>query len=146
MPRALQRKIFAGCRELGLDDDTRRDLQFAATGKTSLSDMSEEELSQVIKALEARGFKRAVKPGANRPMARRADVRFAHVLWRLLHENGAARVAGPAGLNAFIRARFAGKWGAAPMDIDMMTDWAQIADVIEALKAWCEREGIELDD
>lgn len=145
MSRALQRKIFAGCRELGLDDDTRRDLQLAATGKASLSEMTEAELNQVIKALETRGFKRAVKPGAKRrPMAKRADVRFAHVLWRLLHENGAAHVAGPAGLNAFIRSRFAGKWGAAPLDIDMMTDWAQIADVIDALKAWCKREGIEI--
>ncbi len=147
MSRVLQRTIFAGCRELGLDEDTRRDLQLAATGKASLSEMTEGELNQVIKALETRGFKRVVKPGAKRrPMAKRADVRFAHVLWRLLHENGAVRVAGPAGLNAFIRSRFEGKWGAVPMDIDMMTDWAQIADVIDALKAWCGREGIVLDD
>lgn len=146
MSRALQRTIFAGCRELGLDEDTRRDLQLAATGKASLSDMSEAELKQVVSALETRGFKRVVKPrGKGRPMAKRADVRFAHVLWRLLHQNGSVKVAGAEGLNAFIRARFTGKWGAAPLDIDMMTDWAQIADVIDALKAWCRREGVELD-
>ncbi|WP_010142200.1 regulatory protein GemA [Oceanicola sp. S124] len=145
MSRTLQRTIFAGCRELGLDDDTRRDLQLGATGKASLSEMTEDELKQVIKALETRGFKRVVKSDAKRrPKAKRADVRFAHVLWRLLHENGSVRVAGPAGLNAFTRSQFEGKWGAVPMDIDMMTDWAQIADVIDALKAWCRRDGIQL--
>ncbi|WP_315900475.1 regulatory protein GemA [Maritimibacter alkaliphilus] len=138
----MQRTIFAGCRELGLDDATRRDLQLRVTGKASLSDMSEREKTAVLAELRQLGFKAT---GGRRPAAKRADVRLAHVLWRLLHESGAARVGGPAGLNAFIRARFAKSWGAAPIDIDAMTDHGQIADVIDALKDWCRREEIDLD-
>lgn len=142
--RALQRKIFAGCRELGIDADARRDLQLAATGKASLSDMTEEDLKLVINRLEQSGFKPTSK-GGKRPAAKRADVRFCHVLWRLLYEAGVVKVAGPRGLNAFIRSQFAGKWGAAPIDIDTMTDWKNISDVIDALKAMCRRNGIDMD-
>jgi hypothetical protein len=71
-------------------------------------------------------------------------VRFCHVLWGKLHQVGAVQVKGAAGLNAFIRARFEGKWGAAPIDIDAMQDHRQIAAVIEALKAMCARAGVAL--
>jgi phage gp16-like protein len=142
---SLRKMIHVGCKQLGLDNDTRRDLQLLATGKASMSDMTELELGKVIKALKSKGFKTIQGSKAKRPAAKRGDVRFAHVLWRRLSEHGAAHTAGPAGLNAFIRARFEQKWGAVPIDIDTMTDWAQIADVIDALKAWCKREGVELD-
>lgn len=146
MAGSTQRTIFAGCRALGLDDATRKDLQLRVTGKASLSEMSEEEKKAVLAELRDRGFKATGGKPRRRPAATRGDVRFAHVLWRLLHEAGAVREAGPKGLNAFIQSRFAKSWGAAPIDIDAMTDWAQIGDVIDALKAWCKREGIELDD
>lgn len=138
--RTLQKLIHVGCRELGIERDDRHALQVIATGKESLSEMSEAELHKVVDALKARGFRPDNR--GKRPPARRADVRYCHVLWRLLHEQGAARVAGSAGLNAFIRARFAKKWGAAPIDIDALQDWAQIADVVDALKDWCERVGV----
>jgi len=75
----------------------------------------------------------------------RADVRFCHVMWRLLNEAGAAKVPGPQGLNAFIRSRFEKTWGYTPIDIDAMREWREIADVVEALKDWCAREGIDLE-
>ena len=40
MTRALQQLIHVGCRELGIDSDTRRDLQLLVTGKASMADMS----------------------------------------------------------------------------------------------------------
>jgi len=143
-PRALQRKIFAGCRELGLDADARHDLQLAATGKESLSDMTEAELELVIDRLKQSGFNPASR-GGKRKRAPRADIRFCHVMWRLLHEAGAVRQPGAAGLNAFVRKRFEKTWGYVPVDIDAMTEWSEIRDVVEALKDWCGREGIELD-
>lgn len=139
--RNLQRLVHVGCRELGLDADDRHALQLLATGKESLSDMTDAELNRVVDALKARGFKPANR--GKRPPARRADVRYCHVLWRLLHEAGAVKVAGAAGLNAFIRSRFEKKWGAAPIDIDAMQEWAKIADVVDALKDWCSRVGID---
>lgn len=42
------RAIHAACRAKGLDDDARRDLQQALTGKASLSDMSFAEVSRVL--------------------------------------------------------------------------------------------------
>lgn len=144
MTRALQKLIHAGCRQLGLDDDTRRGLQRMATGKDSLRDMTEEEMENVLLALKSRGFTPSPGAAPRRRAAERGDVRFAHVLWGKLFRAGAVDKAGAAGLNAFIRARFGKSWGAAPIDIDAMRDWRQIATVIEALKAMCARAGIDL--
>jgi hypothetical protein len=144
MTRALQKLIHAGCRELGLDDDTRRDLQLQVTGKPSLAAMTEPEMERVVAALRARGFKPSPGAAPRRKAAERGDVRFAHVLWGKLHRAGAVDKAGAAGLNAFIRARFEQAWGAVPIDIDAMRDGQQIATVIEALKAMCARAGIDL--
>jgi len=104
MSAALIRKVHIGCRLLGIDEDTRRDLQRQVTGKDSLSAMNEAELKGVLKALENRGFKPALK-GRHAP-APRADLRYVHKLWSLLGAAGALRAPSRAGLNAFIRARF----------------------------------------
>lgn len=138
--RSLQRMIHVGCKQLGIDNETRRDLQLVVTGKASMSDMTDPEMQQVLAALKARGFKG--KAGTRRPAAKRRGARYCHVLWRLLHQAGEAKVAGRDGLNAFIRARFESAWGHVPLDIDMMTEARQINDVIEALKDWCRRAGI----
>ncbi|MFN4191836.1 MAG: phage protein GemA/Gp16 family protein [Tabrizicola sp.] len=145
MTRALQKMVHIGCRDLGIDGETRRDLQLLVTGKASMSAMTEGDLSKLVAALKERGFKpHAGKARAGRPAAKRADTRFAHVLWGKLHKAGAVTQGGAKGLNAFIRARFEKSWGAAPIDIDRMQDHRQIATLIEALKAMCDRAGIEL--
>jgi len=141
----LRKTIHVGCKQLGLDTDTRHDLQLVATGKASLTEMTEAELQAVIDALKARGFRPDADPrrgGKGRPAAKRADVRYCHVLWRLLAEGGVVKVPGPKGLNAFIRSRFGEAWGHVPIDIDAMSDWQRISDVIRALKAMCRRAGI----
>ncbi len=145
MTRALQKMVHIGCRDLGIDGETRRDLQLLVTGKASMTDMNEGDLSKLVTALKERGFKPfAGKSRAKRPAAKRADVRFAHVLWGKLHKAGAVDLGGAKGLNAFIRARFESAWGAAVFDIDAMQDHRQIATLIEALKAMCNRAGINL--
>lgn len=142
--RALQKLIHAGCRELGIDGETRRDLQRLVTGKASMTEMTEADLESMVQALKDRGFRPSPGAAPRRKAAERGDVRFAHVLWGKLVRAGAVDRAGAAGLNAFIRARFEKSWGAAPIDIDAMRDWRQIATVIEALKAMCARAGIRL--
>lgn len=139
----LIRKIHVGCRQLGIDADTRHALQLQVTGKASLTDMSEAELKLVVNHLKGRGF--TSKEG-RRPAAKRADVRFVHVMWRLLGEAGVLHKPGRDGLNAFIRSRFESTWGAVPADVDMLQEHDKISDVIDALKAWCERSGIELEE
>lgn len=145
MTRALQKLVHVGCRDLGIDGETRRDLQLMVTGKASMLDMTEADLNKMVTALKERGFK--AHPGGarqKRPAAKRADTRFAHVLWGKLHKAGAVDQGGAKGLNAFIRARFGKAWGAATFDIDTMQDHRQIATLIEALKGMCARAGISL--
>ena len=148
MSRALQKLVHVGCRELGIDGDTRRDLQLLVTGKGSMADMAEADLEKLVEALKAKGFKPGFKAGSTarktRPAAPRADLRFAHVMWKLLAQAGAVKVPGREGLNAFVRARFEKKWGAVPLDIDALREWKQIDDVVQALRDWCKREGIKL--
>lgn len=138
--RQLQRTIFAGCRDLGLDADMRRDLQRAVTGKDSLGQMNETDMRLVLKALQVRGFKPKSK---GRPKAPRQDLAYIHVLWRLLREAGELERPNRDGLNAFIRARFGNAWQAVPADIDMLREPAQIEAVIRALTSWCRRAGID---
>lgn len=138
--------IHVAVRDLGLDNDTRRELQLLVTGKESLRDMSAAEQLAVLEALKARGFKPSSGKASrtHRRPATRGDIRFAHVLWGKLVRAGAVDLPGAAGLNAFIRTRFEKAWGAVPFDIDGLRDWKQIATVIEALKAMCARAGIVL--
>ncbi|WP_107495303.1 regulatory protein GemA [Thalassobius sp. I31.1] len=142
--RSLQKMVHVGCRELGLDADTRRDLQLVTTGKSSMADMSEGELNKLVGELKKRGFRPKSGTAAKRPAAERPDIRFCHVMWRLLHEAGAVKVSGARGLNGFVRKRFEASWGAVPLDIDHLREPGQIRDVVEALKDWCARVNIDL--
>lgn len=139
---ATKRKIFVACRALGIDNDTRQSLQLRVVGKSSLSEMTEEELRKVVKALEQKGFKPS-RTGGTAKAAKRADVRYIHVLWGLLKRADALENPTRDGLNAFIRKRFAKTWGAALIDVDAMEDHGQISDVINALKSWCDRAGVD---
>jgi len=150
----LRKMIHVGCKQLGLDEDDRRGLQMVATGKASMSDMSDADLRKVIEALKKRGFepfgnsyfKGGRKPaqGRAKPLAPRADLRFIHVLWKQLGEAGALKKPGRAGLNAFIRSSFEGKWQSVPIDVDALREAGQIDDVVQALKAMCRRAGVKL--
>ena len=145
MTRALQTLVHVACRDLGIDGETRRDLQLLVTGKASMLDMTEADLAKMVTALKERGFK--PQGGGARPKraaAPRADIRFCHVIWGKLHKAGAVEKGGARGLNAFIRSRFGKSWGAEILDIDQMRDHRQIATVIEALKAMALRAGVEL--
>lgn len=141
MSDVLRRKIFAGCRELGLDSDARSDLQKLATGKSSLKDMGEADLKLVISALQDRGFKPS--KGKRFKAAPRADLRYCHKLWSQLGKAGKLDKPGRAGLNTFVRSQFEQAWGSVPADIDMLRDHAQINAVVKALQAWCRRVGID---
>lgn len=144
MTAALRKTIFVGCRQLGLDNDARRDLQLVATGKDSMRDMNQADLIAMVDALKQRGFN-PVSKAVKKPAAPRADLRLVHVLWRKLGEAGALDRPDRDGLNAFIRARFGKAWGSVPADIDMLREWQQIDQVVEALKAMGKRANIDFD-
>ena len=136
------RLIHVACRELGLDQDTRRLMQEELTGKISLKDMTQPELEVILGALKDRGFRpRAGK----RPKAKRAALRLVHVLWATLGAAGELERPGRDGLNAFIRSRFEKAWGSVPADVDMLRDWDKIDAVIQALRQWIDRKGVPFD-
>jgi phage gp16-like protein len=145
MTRALQQKIHVGCRQLALDADARRALQLAVTGKHSMKDMNDADLLKVIKRLEDDGFKTSSKGKKKHKAAPRADLRLVHVLWGKLGDAGELRDPGRSGLNKFIQDQFGKSWGAVPADIDMLRDGTKINAVIQALKSWGERAGIDFD-
>ena len=152
--RNLQRMIHIGCKQCRIDDDARHDLQLLVTGKASMADMTDADLLKMVEALKQRGFKatgnsyysarKGSFKGRKNVKAERADVRFIHVLWGQLGKAGKLKSPDRAGLNAFIRARFASKWDAIPLDVDALSDAGQINAVIRALKDMCKREGIAL--
>lgn len=145
MTRALQKKIHVACRQLGLDADARRDLQLAATGKASMKDMTEADLTLVVDRLKASGFVDQKPTKSKHKPAPRADLRLCHVLWKKLGEAGALERPGRAGLNAFVRSRFEDTWSSVPADIDMLRDHAQIDAVVNALVQWGKRAKIDFD-
>lgn len=140
MSATVLKTIHAAAREMGLEREDRVSLQLAVTGKESLAEMSDAERRAVLEALRARGWK--PRTPRRRPAAPRADLRYLHVLWRLLAEREVVRP-GAAELNGFVRARFGRAWGAVPIDVDRLTDHARIRDVTQALKAMCVRNGID---
>lgn len=142
MTRALQKLVHVACRELHIDAEARRDLQLAVTGKASMADMSEADLTKLIDRLKADGFKVSLKP---RSAAPRPDLRLIHVLWSKLGQKGVLDRPDRAGLNAFIRSRFEATWSSVPADVDMLRDHKQIDAVVQALKDWGRRVGIDFD-
>jgi hypothetical protein len=136
------RRIFAACKDLGLDEEARRDIQVRLTGKASLADMTDAEKGVMINELKAKGW----KPSGHRrrPAAQRKDQRFIFVLWRLLVEAGVVSP-GERALRAFINSQnFAAKWGEAVSDPNMMSA-ERCYDVIEALKNVAARNGVKVE-
>lgn len=135
----VQQQIQIARRQLGLDDETYRQLLERVTGKRSSKGMTAGERSRVLEVLKRQGFR---PTGKRRPTEHRADLRYVFVLWRLLAELGAVE-AGTAALNAFIGSdNFRMKWGEQPTDVRFLS-LERASDVIEALKAMCWRHGVD---
>ncbi len=63
-------KIHIGKSQLGLDDETYRQLLVSTTGKTSCSEMTESELQQVLNVMVQKGFKSSSSFWGNRAAPR----------------------------------------------------------------------------
>lgn len=57
---SLRRAIFAACRNRGLDDDARHELQKRVTGKASMTAMDENDMRALLNELNGRGGSRRV--------------------------------------------------------------------------------------
>lgn len=66
--KILMAKVHIGKKDLGLDDDTYRDVLWRVTGKRSCSDMTIAQLKEVVKDMESNGFKpKAAKKHGKKP-------------------------------------------------------------------------------
>lgn len=146
MPRprkgdALRRHIFAACRELGIDDDGRRDIVANATGKQSMSGMGAADLQLVCDALREKGWKPKARKG--RPLEATKDKRFVWVLWRKLALAGVVK-GDAAALDAFVNnSKFWSKHGTTQTALRFISE-ERTQDVIEALKDVCRRNQVRI--
>lgn len=137
-----QAQIHVARKQLGLDDDTYRDVLERVTGRRTSKGLDGRQMAAVIDEFKRLGWA-AARPKV-RSVEPRADLRLIYVLWRLLVEAGHVG-AGRQALNAFIAApNFQRKWGEVPTDLRFLTQ-PRAADVIEALKDMCSRHGVDLD-
>lgn len=126
--------IHAMVKEVGLTDDTYRDLLERVTGVRSAAVCNDEQLHQVVLELRRQGGGR--KAGG-RPLANSATAKKARAMWISLHaldeiEDGSERA-----LAAFVE-RQTGK-----LDLRFATD-AEHGKVIDALKAMLRRAGVSM--
>lgn len=146
MSVAAFKLIAVGCRELGIDDDARKEMLRSRYGVESRKDLSADQLNDLIEHLKASGFRptRAgqAQGGRKRPMSKHGYIRKLWALWGNLKRAGVLDATDTdAALVAFVnRHRKAGH-----MDHIDQLEWmteAEASPIIEALKAWCRREGL----
>lgn len=124
----LMRAILAACARLDLDEDARRDLQADVIGKRSLRDMTTAELVKLRDHLN-RGWQ---SPRRDNDRPHMGKIR---ALWWSLYWLGAIRRVDDDALTAFVKRQT----GVESLRFLGHTDAPK---VIEALKSWLEREGV----
>ena len=132
-PRALIGAIHAAKAAAGLDDDAYRDMLAVQTGgKRSAKDCTDSQLRQVLAHLNAASGQPSFKPSDD------PQVRKIYALWGNLKRRGVLDNPTKTGLRAFC-ARMANLRQDATTDPEFL-DSVQCRVVIEALKAWIDRE------
>lgn len=123
---ALMRMIMAACSRHGIDDDARREIQKEIVGKASMKDMSVAELQRLRDHLNR---------GWTGPKNQRPHVGKIRALWWSLWWIGVLEKVDDDALNAFIKRQ-------THIQHINFLDHAKARSVIEAMKAWLEREGV----
>lgn len=143
--RALLAKVHLGAKDLGLDDETRRDLLARVTGGLrSSADCTEVQLVGVLNEYRRLGWKPATP---QQMVANRAPTRTpakhpvamkARAMWISLHQLGVVRDPSERALESF---------GKRQLKVDRLqwADQAQGFRMIEALKQMAERAGWSQD-
>ena len=135
--RAMLAKVHLGAKELGLDDDARRDVLERVTGRRSSADLTDAQLDAVLAEFRRLGWAPKTKTGP----AKRVPSPFegkAKAMWTSLWNLGAVRSGDQRALEAF---------GRRQLGVDRLAwaDQGQGYRLIEALKAMAEREGWSQD-
>ena len=81
-------RIHIGKSQLGLDDETYRQLLVSTTGKTSCTEMTESELQQVLNVMVQKGFKSSTSFWGNRAAPREDKKIYLAKITALLAKHG----------------------------------------------------------
>lgn len=123
--------VHVGLKQLGIDDQTGRDLYERVTGKRSLAAMTELEINRVVQELRDKGF----KPSSKRQKS--IEGRFAkklQALWIAAWNLGLVRNNSDDALIAFVNRQTG-------IDhVRFVRDSDDAGKAIEALKGWMTRE------
>ena len=149
--RGMIAKVHLGAKELGLNEDSRRDLMQRVTGKRSAADCSDGELDAILADYRTKGWKptalgggRPARPAGQaatpyrRPAADHPVARKARALWISLHQLGVVSNRSEKALEAFARRQL-------KVEALQWADQSQGFRLIEALKAMAERAGWSQD-
>lgn len=128
------RLIHVAKRELGLDNDTYRDMLFALARVRSSSDLDWTGRKKVLDHMKASGFKVRNSP-ANKN-AKDGEYRKVRALWKELHAIGAVEHDTDDAVRAYVKRM------TKIDDFKFLNGW-QTRSVIESLKKWIKR--VELD-
>lgn len=135
--KQLVAKVKIAQKQLGLDDDTYRDLLHSVTGKRSAAKLKVWELDNVIKRMIKQGFKpkRLVKSGSRKQTDDHQSKLIRH-LWVQLHEAGKVRDSSERALVNWAKGQFKNSHG---IEALQWLDVYQKSRLIESLKQWLAR-------
>lgn len=126
------RAIHAGCRQLGIEDEDKRDFYAQVTGKRSLREMSQTEQKSIVSALRERGFR--PQAGKSKRLMQGRYAKKLQALWIAAWNLGLVENRRDEALAAFIKRQ---------TGLDHSRFLRHAADAnkaIEALKGWMARE------
>tara|TARA_B100000676_G_scaffold296951_1_gene337935 strand:+ start:502 stop:942 length:441 start_codon:yes stop_codon:yes gene_type:complete len=127
----LKAQIHIAKAQLGLDDETYRDVLKGSTGKTSCAAMTERELKTALQAFKDRGFKS--RPPRKAKGSATLEEKLVAV-WRDMGSAGLLNNPSDAALRSYVR-RQTGNRYEAPQFCDNRT----LIRLIESLKQWRKR-------
>ncbi|MDO9069346.1 MAG: regulatory protein GemA [Deltaproteobacteria bacterium] len=154
LDRGILAKIHIAKKELGFDDDSYRDILQTRYKKDSAAKLSRFEAEDLITHFKGQGFKvkrktagQGVKtegkgkpfafkssPTYEKPMARKVVA-----IWINMALAGVVKNSSDAALQSYVKRM-------TDMDNLAWCDDGQLWMLIEALKKWAKRKGVELDD
>jgi hypothetical protein len=126
----LMRAVRAACRAQGMDDDDRRALQLELVKKASMKDMTPAELGKMLDHLNR---------GRTRPESSRPHLSKIKALWWTLYWIGAVEQPNDRAIDAFVSR-------VSKVSALRFLDAGSSRAVIEALKSWAAREGVNWPD
>lgn len=134
---ALYRTIGVGCKQLGIDTATMRDMFKTVTRKESRTDMDEFELLRVITHLRSNGFTELAKPAKQAGKMTQAE--YMVVLWAKLYKRRLVQANTSAALDAWVQSQTALINGGIGIASRKMTPKMLARSLIERLKQWLDR-------